>query len=410
MGYKTKSMLHLYSADPKPEEKNKNTTAAKGSYSSPGSNLFPAYKPKVTAATSVGGSDAAQLGNVAAQLAFKLIGSGAGRSTSNFDRKIEAKKEKGNLAGSARAERREAKWDYRQKKRAAKTLAKTEGTYLSKRKEKKRVEGLDAFDRESYDIEQSVKPTKSKRIASELKENQLRRLNAAKEEAKPEGDTGSSVTNTGTGGFGKSESALGGSSSYKNWGKKYLKEDPVFPNKKNRFQAITPKKTPNVNVDKPGKQESPTKKLTGKPSDSFGVMATDRNPSGNESDGIESMLGTLIKEGADKSSGVKPNPPKTATKLDPKYFYPDGTSKYSVGINPNTKKEYLKRNKSPEAIATTESIKSATGSFSSALTDPFSPEAVAEREARQKREFEIQKERQKKGKLSFEEIKRIQGL
>jgi hypothetical protein len=94
MGYKTKSMLHLYGANTKPEEEIKKTPADKSSYSNPGSNLFPAYKPKVTAATSVGGSDAEQMGNMAAQLAFGLIGSGAGRSTSNFDRKIEAKKEK----------------------------------------------------------------------------------------------------------------------------------------------------------------------------------------------------------------------------------------------------------------------------------------------------------------------------
>ena len=280
MGYKTKSMLHVYSAD-KPKEDKTKTPAAKGSYSNPGSNLFPAYKPRVTAATSVGGSDAAQLGNVAAQLASKLIGSGAGRSTSNFDRKIEAKKEKGNLAGSARAERREAKWDYRQKKRAAKTLAKTEGTYLSKRKEKKRVEGLDAFDRETYDMEQSVKPTKSESIASELKENQLRRLNAAKEEVKPKGDTGSSVTNitnTGTGGFGKPGSAFGGSSKYKNWGEGSVPSIPVF-------NKNTNVKNPNVNVDDPGEGAvSRTEELTkkepakvGNPSGSFGVMATDSN-------------------------------------------------------------------------------------------------------------------------------------
>ena len=260
MGYKTKSMLHLYSADrEKTKENNKNTPAAKGSYSNPGSNLFPAYKPKVTAATSVGGSDAAQLGNVAAQLASKLIGSGAGRSTSNFDRKIEAKKEKGNLAGSARAERREAKWDYRQKKRAAKTLAKTEGTYLSKRKEKKRVEGLDAFDRETYDMEQSVKPTRSESIASELKENQLRRLNAAKEETKPEGDTGSSITNitnTGTGAFNpKTRFTLGGSLNNENWNK-LVPPKPVFGKNINV-------KNPNVNVNDPGEGvPTPTKELT----------------------------------------------------------------------------------------------------------------------------------------------------
>tara|TARA_R110001606_G_scaffold242535_1_gene390441 strand:+ start:1110 stop:2165 length:1056 start_codon:yes stop_codon:yes gene_type:complete len=265
MGYKTKSMLHLHSADPKKnKEDNNKPPAAKGSYSNPGSNLFPAYKPKVTAATSIGGSDAEQMGNMAAQLAFGLIGSGAGRSTSNFDRKIEAKKEKGNLAGSARAERREAKWDYRQKKSAEKTLAKTEGLYLSKRKEKKIVEGLNASDRKSYNINNSRLTPKIERIASEHKDNQLRRSNAGKEEAKPTGDTGSSVTNitnTGTGGFGKSGSAFGGSSNYKNWGEEHL---PNF-NIKNRFLAITPKKTPNVNVDKPGKGgKSPTEELTEK--------------------------------------------------------------------------------------------------------------------------------------------------
>lgn len=266
MGYKTKSMLHLYSAAEKTKEDDKKTPAAKGSYSNPGSNLFPAYKPKVTAATSVGGSDAAQLGNVAAQLAFKLIGSGAGRSTSNFDRKIEAKKEKGNLAGSARLERTEAKWDYRQKKRAAKKLAKTKGTYLSKRKEKKRVEGLGAFDKEFYDIEQSVKPTKSESIASEHRENQLRRSNAGKEEAKPTGDTGSSVTNitnTGTGGFGKPGSAFGGSSNYKNFGKEKVPSIPVF-NKKTRYKTNVPE--PDVNVAKPGSGgKTPTKELTEQP-------------------------------------------------------------------------------------------------------------------------------------------------
>ena len=298
MGYKTKSMLHLYGANTKPEEKNKKTPAAKSSYSNPGSNLFPAYKHKATAATSVGGSDAAQLGNVAAQLAYKLIGSGAGRSTSNFDRKIEAKKEKGNLAGSARAERREAKWDYRQKKRAAKTLAKTEGTYLSKRKEKKRVEGLDAFDRETYDMEQSVKPTRSESIASELKENQLRRLNAAKEETKPEGDTGSSITNitnTGTGAFNpKTRFTLGGSLNNENWNK-LVPPKPVFGKNINV-------KNPNVNVNDPGEgavttTEELTKQTTKKPFSNLAVtlanakIATQKenaekkeNPTQNEKD------------------------------------------------------------------------------------------------------------------------------
>ena len=260
MGYKTKSMLHLYSAGPEKTKEDK-TPAARGSYSSPGSNLFPAYKPKVTAATSVGGSDAAQLGNVAAQLASKLIGSGAGRSTSNFDRKIEAKKEKGNLAGSARAERREAKWDYRQKKRAAKTLAKTDGTYLSKREEKKRVKGLNAFDRESYDIEQSRK-TKKRSTARELGDNQLRRLNAAKEEAKPKGDTGSSVTditNTGTGVFGKPGSAFSGSSKYENFLEELVPLKPNL-NKKTRYTTNVPKA--DVNVDDFGKGRKQTEKLT----------------------------------------------------------------------------------------------------------------------------------------------------
>ncbi len=290
MGYKTKSMLHLYSAGPEKTKEDK-TPAARGSYSSPGSNLFPAYKPKVTAATSVGGSDAAQLGNVAAQLAFKLIGSGAGRSTSNFDRKIEAKKEKGNLAGSARAERREAKWDYRQKKRAAKTLAKTEGTYLSKRKEKKRVEGLNAFDRETYDMEQSVKPTKSKRIASELKENQLRRLNAAKEEAKPKGDTGSSVTNitnTGTEAFNpKTRFKLGSSLNLENWKKKYVPPEPVF----GKNTGVT---NPDINVTKPGEggvtpteeliEPKPTKEPFSNPAVTLRFAKMDINPTQNEKD------------------------------------------------------------------------------------------------------------------------------
>ena len=235
MGYKTKSMLHLASVNSKKTVKENKaiSTQSKGSYANPG-DLFPEYKPTESTAIS-SGTNAAALGVYAVNLAGKL--KGTGRSTGNFDKKIVEKEKKGNMAGAARAERREAKWDYRQNKKAKKISAKTEGTYQPEKKESK-------DEREDF---------KRTGTASELKENQLRRANAAKEETKPAGDTGSDIvgiTNTGTSGF--------NSSNYTDFGKNYVPEKPVF-NNKNRFKKIEP----NVNTKNPGKGgETPTKVLT----------------------------------------------------------------------------------------------------------------------------------------------------
>jgi len=81
-------------------------------------------------------------------------------------------------------------------------------------------------------------------------------------------------------------------------------------------KKATPKK---ATAKKATAKKVTTKKVVkakvGKPSDSFGVMATDSNPSGIKSDGNESMFGTFIQEGINKSTGVKANPkPKNATK------------------------------------------------------------------------------------------------
>ena len=243
-------MLHLYSAKPsaKPEQTKENTNATsanKSSYANPDSNLFPQYKHKQSAVTNIGGSGNTGMGYTAAALTSKLVKSGAGRSTSNFDKKIAAKEEKGNMAGAARAERREAKWDHRQNKKAKKISAKTEGTYQPEKKESK-------------DAREDFKRTGT---ASELKENQLRRANAAKEETTPTGDTGSNVvgvTNTGTGGFGKTAASGFNSSNYTDFGKEYIPEKPVF-NNKTRFKKIQP----NVNSNDPGEGgKTPTKVLT----------------------------------------------------------------------------------------------------------------------------------------------------
>jgi len=243
MGYKTKSMLHLASVNSKKTVKENKaiSTQSKGSYANPG-DLFPEYKPTESTAIS-SGTNAAALGVYAVNLAGKL--KGTGRSTGNFDKKIVEKEKKGNMAGAARAERREAKWDYRQNKKAKKISAKTEGTYQPEKKASK-------------DAREDFKRTET---ASELKENQLRRANAAKEETKPAGDTGSDIvgiTNTGTGGFGESAASGFNSSNYTDFGKNYVPEKPVF-NKKNRFTKIEP----NVNIKNPGKGgETPTKVLT----------------------------------------------------------------------------------------------------------------------------------------------------
>jgi len=240
MGYKTKSMLHLAIVNPvdaKEKKKEKEEGGTGANYG--GRTLWdpPRVKSSITPTSGSQSSKWGELGSLAVGLVSKFSEDGVGRSTGNFDKKIAKKEKRGKKAGAARAERREAKWDYRQNKKAKKISAKTEGTYQPEKKESK-------DEREDF---------KRTGTASELKENQLRRANAAKEETKPAGDTGSDIvgiTNTGTSGF--------NSSNYTDFGKNYVPEKPVF-NNKNRFKKIEP----NVNTKNPGKGgETPTKVLT----------------------------------------------------------------------------------------------------------------------------------------------------
>ena len=97
-------------------------------------------------------------------------------------------------------------------------------------------------------------------------------------------------------------------------------------------------------------------------------------------------------------------------KLDPKYYYKDGTPKYSVKTNPRTGKEYTQRNPSPESRAIGEKLKSISESIVSDFKNPFSDEAIAARKTKLEQARQEREQRQKERELDLEKIKQIQGL
>lgn len=104
------------------------------------------------------------------------------------------------------------------------------------------------------------------------------------------------------------------------------------------------------------------------------------------------------------------NDGKEAKNLDPTYYYEDGTHRRIVKTNPKTGEKYTEINPSPAARAIKEKITGAAGSIVDVLTAPFSPEAIAEREARREQTKQKNKQLQEERELNLEEIERIQGL
>lgn len=164
-------MLHLAIVNPvdaKEKKKEKEEGGTGANYG--GRTLWapPSVEGSIIPTSGSQSSKWGELGSLAVGLVSKFSEDGVGRSTGNFDKKIAKKEKRGKKAGAARAERREAKWDYRQNKKAKKISAKTEGTYQPEKKESKGAR----------------EDSKRTGTASELKENQLRRANAAIEETR----------------------------------------------------------------------------------------------------------------------------------------------------------------------------------------------------------------------------------
>lgn len=99
--------------------------------------------------------------------------------------------------------------------------------------------------------------------------------------------------------------------------------------------------------------------------------------------------------------------------LDPKYYYPDGTPRRSVKINPKTGEEYVQINLSPSARAIKDTFKSIGDTFESIgdnFVAPFSNEAIAARKAKLEQAKQEREQLQKERELELEKIKQIQGL
>ena len=96
--------------------------------------------------------------------------------------------------------------------------------------------------------------------------------------------------------------------------------------------------------------------------------------------------------------------------LDRKYYYKDGTRKYDVGINPNTGKEYPKRNPSPASRGIGEFFAGISKSIEESIKATISGTSAAARKAKLEKARQEMEQRQKERELDLEKIKQIKGL
>lgn len=117
----------------------------------------------------------------------------------------------------------------------------------------------------------------------------------------------------------------------------------------------------------------------------------------------------FIERITDYSKGGSSDNKKTES-LDSRYYYKDGTPKYSVKTNPKTGEEYTQRNPSPASRAVGEKLKNISESIVSDFKNPFSDEAIAARKAKLEQARQEREQRQEERELDLEKIKQIQGL